>query len=577
MLTINKNIQRLPKHLKQFIVDQNYEKYTAVDHAVWRYIMRLNYNFLKHTAHESYLKGLEATGISIDRIPKIDEMNSILSKIGWGAVCVDGFIPPAAFMEFQAYKVLVIAADMRHINHIEYTPAPDIVHEAAGHAPIIVDPAYAEYLRLFGEIGSKALSSKRDYDLYEAVRKLSILKENPDVTDKEIKDAELELERISNDMGPASEMAKLRNLHWWTVEYGLIGDVSQPQIYGAGLLSSIGESESCLKEKVQKISYNLEASEYNFDITTQQPQLFVTPDFSHLIHVLNLFADQMAFRKGGLESVSQAVESQGVNTCQLDSGIQISGVFSNVIKSDDNKIVYINTTGPTMLSVSNRMLIGHDTSAHKEGFGTPVGTLAYPPLDLHLATVNELKENNIELGKECALKFHSGVEVKGRLHYIRHNSLGKNLIMSFIDCTVRYNEQILFMPEWGIFDMAIGTKVVSVFSGAADKAEYEDISHVSKTNTVCHNYSDLDYINIYQQVRDLREQNSNMQLKTLVETANSLYPGEWLLLLELYELAIEMDNSLSKHLQSQLLKLSKEKPELNNLIKNGLSLLSSKN
>ncbi len=577
MPNINKNIQRLPKHLKQFIVDQNYEKYTAVDHAVWRYIMRLNYDFLQHTAHESYLKGLEATGISIDRIPKIDEMNTILSKIGWGAVCVDGFIPPAAFMEFQAYKVLVIAADMRHINHIEYTPAPDIVHEAAGHAPIIVDPAYAEYLRLFGEIGSKALSSKRDYDLYEAVRKLSILKENPDATDQEIKSAELDLERISNDMGPASEMAKLRNLHWWTVEYGLIGDVSQPQIYGAGLLSSIGESESCLKDKVQKIGYGLEAADYNFDITTQQPQLFVTSDFSHLIHVLNMFADQMAFRKGGLESVLQAIESQGVNTCQMDSGIQISGVFTKVIETIDNEIAYINTTGPTMLSESNRMLIGHDTSAHKEGFGTPVGTLASPPLDLHLAKVNELKENNIEIGKECTLKFHSGVEVKGRLQYIRQNSLGRNLLMSFVDCTVRYNEQILFMPEWGTFDMAIGTQVDSVFSGAADKAEYEDISHVSKTNTICHNYTDQDYIKLYQQVRDLREQNSDNQLETLIQTANSRYAGEWLLLLELYELAMENDSSLSKELHSQLLKLSEEKTELNKLIKNGLSLLSSKN
>jgi phenylalanine-4-hydroxylase len=71
-------------------------------------------------------------------------MNDILGTIGWGAVAVDGFIPPAAFMEFQAYKVLVIACDMRQIHHIEYTPAPDIVHEAAGHAPIIVDREYSE-------------------------------------------------------------------------------------------------------------------------------------------------------------------------------------------------------------------------------------------------------------------------------------------------------------------------------------------------------------------------------------------------------------------------------------------------
>ena len=64
-------------------------------------------------------------------------------------------------MEFQAYKVLVIAADIRQIEHIEYTPARDILHEATGHAPIIADPTYAEYLRLLVKLG-KAISSAKD-------------------------------------------------------------------------------------------------------------------------------------------------------------------------------------------------------------------------------------------------------------------------------------------------------------------------------------------------------------------------------------------------------------------------------
>jgi len=85
-------------------------------------------------------------------------MNDIWQKIEWGAVAVDGFIPPAAFMEFQAYKVLVIACDMRQIHHIEYTPAPDIVHGAAGHAPIIVDRGILKlFAGVFGEIGAKAM------------------------------------------------------------------------------------------------------------------------------------------------------------------------------------------------------------------------------------------------------------------------------------------------------------------------------------------------------------------------------------------------------------------------------------
>ena len=182
-------MKSLPKHLLQFAVDQRYDEYTPVDHAVWRFIMRQNIFFLKEYAHKVYFQGLLDTGISFERIPRIQEMNDILGKIGWGAVAVDGFIPPAAFMEFQAYKVLVIACDMRQIHHIEYTPAPDIVHEAAGHAPIIVDREYSNYLQRFGEVGAKAMQSRKDFELYEAIRHLSILKELPNSDPKEVEEA----------------------------------------------------------------------------------------------------------------------------------------------------------------------------------------------------------------------------------------------------------------------------------------------------------------------------------------------------------------------------------------------------
>jgi phenylalanine-4-hydroxylase len=134
-------------------------------------------------------------------------MNRILKEIGWAAVAVDGFIPPAAFMEFQAYNVLVIAADIRPIDQIQYTPAPDIIHEAAGHAPIIANEEYAEYLRNFGIIGSKAFSSAKDYQLYEAIRHLSILKANPYTEKSKIEQAEKRLSDLEQNMGPASEMS----------------------------------------------------------------------------------------------------------------------------------------------------------------------------------------------------------------------------------------------------------------------------------------------------------------------------------------------------------------------------------
>jgi len=91
-------------------------------------------------------------------------------------------------------------------------------------------------------------------------------------------------------------MALLSRLHWWTVEYGLIGALGNPKIYGAGLLSSIGESVSCLEPAVKKIPYSIDAMSQPFDITTKQPQLFVCRDFEHLRNVLEEFASKMAIR-----------------------------------------------------------------------------------------------------------------------------------------------------------------------------------------------------------------------------------------------------------------------------------------
>ncbi|MEM8584647.1 MAG: aromatic amino acid hydroxylase, partial [Bacteroidota bacterium] len=247
----NELIDKLPKHLKQFIKPQNYENYTPINQAVWRYVMRKNVDYLSKVAHSSYLEGLKKTGIEIDDIPSMYGMNRILKEIGWAAVAVDGFIPPNAFMEFQAHKVLVIASDIRQLENIQYTPAPDIIHEAAGHSPIIANPDYAEYLRRLGAIGAKAILSKHDMDLYEAVRKLSILKEAEQVDLAEIAAAEQAVETLQTAEVELSEMAQIRNLQWWSVEYGLIGEIEDPKIYGAGLLSSIGESKWCMTDEVK--------------------------------------------------------------------------------------------------------------------------------------------------------------------------------------------------------------------------------------------------------------------------------------------------------------------------------------
>ena len=564
-------VAKLPDHLRQFVVDQDYSNYTALVHALWRYVMRKNISYLKNVADASYIDGLEKTGITIDAIPNIKDMNHILGKIGWGCVCVDGFLPPSSFMEFQAYKVLVIAADIRQIEHIEYTPAPDIIHEAAGHAPIIADPMYAEYLRLFGEIGSKAISSSKDFELYEAIRHLSIVKEDPNTEANEIKEAELEISRIQQNMGEPSEMAKIRNLHWWTVEYGLIGDVSKPKIYGAGLLSSIGESESCLKDHVKKIPYSIEAANQPFDITEPQPQLYVTPSYSYLTQVLEQFANGMALRTGGIEGVRKAIESQNTCTSEYSSGVQVSGTFNKLIEKN-GELVYLSTSSPTALAWQNKELVGHGKDYHKDGFSSPVGLLKGESMPLESMTIEQLSSLGIESSKWVDMEFESGVKVSGKLINIVKNVKGENILMSFEDCTVTYNEEALFLPEWGMYDMAIGQKITSVFSGAADRPVFsKDNPFVPSEKTHKINYSSKrkELHKLYQKVRDVR--NGDLPNETIYSIWADLvnYEQDWLCAIELLEIC--EDNILSSEITEFLKKKNEE--SIKHLVEEGLSLV----
>jgi len=575
-MEMNEILEKLPKHLMNLVIDQPYNEYTAEDHAVWHYVMRQNVKYLSRVAHNSYLEGLEKTGVNVDSIPHMYGMNRILKEIGWAAVAVDGFIPPAAFMEFQAYKVLVIAADIRPMNQLEYTPAPDIIHEAAGHAPIIADSNYAEYLRLFGEIGSKAFSSAKDYELYEAIRHLSILKADPYTPAGDIDDAEKHLVKLEKNIGEPSEMSLIRNLHWWTVEYGLVGDIDKPKIYGAGLLSSIGESFSCLKDDVDKLLYNIDAVNFGFDITTRQPQLFVTPDFETLINVLNQFADRMALRRGGMYGISKAIESENTATLQYSSGLQVSGTFTEVISSCD-KPAYIKTSSPTQLAINGRELEGHNKSYHKDGFGSPIGKSKHSEIPLELLTTTELEEIGIIEGRKSSIEFESGLLVEGILDVILRKE-HKNILFTFSDCTVTFQDKTLFQPQWGKFDMAVGQRISSAFSGPADADAFELTYKVpeEKTHKIRHTESAKKLHVLYQRVRDIRDNKKGMNtLQDIWEALRNDFPDDWLLPLEILELLETSANNkkLSLEIRNYLIHMQEENPELVNVISNGLSLI----
>jgi phenylalanine-4-hydroxylase len=558
-------VQDIPEYLQPYIVGQDPSLYTAIDHASWRFILKISQAFFASHAHQKYLTGLRETGISTDRIPLIGEMDSALRKFGWRAVAVSGFIPPAVFMEFLSLGVLPIACDMRKLENLAYTPAPDIVHEAAGHAPMIADPEYEKYLRNYGEVSRKAIYSSQDMDVYQAIRNLSEVKENPRSSPSEITAAQKRLDETAEKVTFLSEAALLARMNWWTIEYGLVGDPSNPKIYGAGLLSSVGESYHCLGPSVRKIPFTVKCIDTNYDITKPQPQLFVAKDFPSLSVELEALAGTMAFQLGGAEGLAKAKQAATTTTARLDTGVEVSGTLVE-FRSHGGQPSYLQYKGPAQLAFGEKELPGHDAAYHKDGFGSPLGKCK--------------GMDQLVPGKPGKLQFESLVTVEG-VFKGKLEKEGKPIILSFESCTVRQGTDVLFRPEWGTFDMICGEKVVSVFGGAADRRAFlastggfRQPPGRQKSNLMA---GDKPLDELYARVRKMRE-TGQITLDDLAKIHNRLeveFPWDWLLRYEILELVSKASPkpAWEGRLRTKLGEISKLSKDRAEMITRGLEVL----
>lgn len=570
-------LTRIPDYLRTYVVQQDPSLYTPIDHSVWRFILKIAQDYFKEHAHQKYLDGLRETGISTERIPLISEMDACLQKFGWRAVAVSGFIPPAVFMEFMSIGVLTIACDMRSQDHLAYTPAPDIVHEAAGHAPIIADPDFRDYLTSYGEVARRAIMTYQDMDVYHAIRLLSDTKENPKSTAAEIAEAQQKLDAAYAATQFDSEAALLSRMGWWTFEYGLVGSIDQPKIYGAGLLSSVGESYHCLGKDVRRVPFSIDCIYQGYDITRPQPQLFVASDFEVLKKGLQDLAARMAFKRGGRESLEKARAARTVTTTVLDSDLQISGILE-VFSGAGESIDFLRFQGPVQLSFQDHELPSQGASHHKDGYSTPIGKLAgrfsgREPQSLSEAELNGLTE----------LEFASGICVRGRLRESVRRE-GKTLVLVWDDCTVTRGSEVLFKPEWGTFDMACGTSVPSVFGGAADRSRYlaatggfQQDPGKPKTNLTPENTA---LNELYAQVRTIREaKNWDTQveddLAAVCRTLDAKHSQDWLLRFELLELAAIHGKkpAWATPTRDRLAQLASQDPTRAELLQRGMALL----
>jgi phenylalanine-4-hydroxylase len=567
-----KNI--IPKHLKKYIIKQDYSQYNEINQSTWRFIMAISIDFFKKYGHNIYLEGLNKTGISLNKIPKISDINSKLNKFNWGALPVRGFIPPNAFMEFQSLKILPIAADIRTHKHLIYTPTPDIVHEAAGHAPIIANKDYSNYLINYGEVANKAIISSDDINLYYAIRALSNIKEKPHATKNEIEKYDQKLKEAYQNITYTSESALLSRMNWWTVEYGLIGNINNYKIYGAGLLSSVEESENCLDDTIKKIPFSIDCINYNYDITEQQPQLFITKNFKQLSKVLNQFSNKMSFKIGGEYGLKKAIRAKTLCTIEIDENIQISGIIEKFI-SKNNKPIFIKTTGGTQLSYKGRELKNHGTGYHVDGYSCPIGKLKRYKKPINKLSDNELKTLNIKINHSVKLEFLSGIKLTGTIKKI-NKRCSKIILIKFNNCTIKYNNKFLFRPKWGYFDLICGESINSVYGGVADKLNYTKEenkkyeNHDKKESE--HNNSNLN--KLHKQSKLITKKYSDKKLLQLFNKAVNKYPEEWLIQYELLKISNLYSNiKLSNKIKKSLNKFIHNKNPESKVIKRGLDLI----
>jgi phenylalanine-4-hydroxylase len=224
---------------------QIYENYTPQDQQVWQLLFERQMKQLPTLAAPAYLEGIEKAGFVASKIPDFVEMNQRLMKItGWQVVAVEGLIPNKDFFELLAQQKFPASTWFRKLAQLDYLEEPDMFHDVFGHVPLLTNHNFCGFLKGLSEIALK-------------------------VIDKD--------EAIEN----------IARIYWYTVEFGLIKE-EKLLIYGAGILSSGGESTYSLESEVPKrLPYQIEKIAQTPYIKDKfQLQYFVIESFKQLFDSL---------------------------------------------------------------------------------------------------------------------------------------------------------------------------------------------------------------------------------------------------------------------------------------------------
>lgn len=225
------------------VVEQPWDRYSAEDHAVWRTLFERQRSVLEGRACSEFLAAQAAMGMSADVIPRFTEINELLAReTGWTLIGVEGLLPELTFFEHLANRRFPVTWWIRRRDQLDYIAEPDLFHDLFGHVPLLLNPVFADYMAAYGRGGLKA-----------------------------------------HALGEQA-LTNLTRLYWYTVEFGLIRTAAGLRIYGAGIVSSKGESVHCLESAApNRIAFDLQRiMRTRYRIDSYQKTYFVIEDFAQL-------------------------------------------------------------------------------------------------------------------------------------------------------------------------------------------------------------------------------------------------------------------------------------------------------
>ena len=223
-------------------VPQNWGAYTAQDHATWDTLFARQARLLPGRASDSFLRGLDVLKLSKPGIPDFAELSERLMKLtGWQVVAVPGLVPDDVFFDHMANRRFVAGNFIRRPDQLDYLQEPDVFHAVFGHVPMLADPVFADYLAAYGRGGLRAL-----------------------------------------ELGALKQLARL---YWYTVEFGLVREPEGLRIYGAGIVSSYGESIFALDDpSPNRLAFDMaRVMTTDYRIDDFQQSYFVIPSFDELL------------------------------------------------------------------------------------------------------------------------------------------------------------------------------------------------------------------------------------------------------------------------------------------------------